>query len=214
MDFDGTLYQGNSFKAMFKVGKKRYTAKQWLTVYKGVARALALGLIKGKTVFKHEFFKAFARTFKDMEREELEAFFNELVKIGKNEINDELVTKIREHKNNGDTIIVISGALKPFLKAFVKDQKLDVHIISTELLYNSLGRCSGEIGTIMNGDMKVEGLKKWLDHQEQQSNEIWAYADSESDIPLLQYVTHPIVVNPKENMVKIAEQNNWVIFAT
>lgn len=41
---------------------------------------------------------------------------------------------------------------------------------------------------------------------------IWAYADSESDLPLLEFVSHPIVVNPDENMKQIAKNNHWPVF--
>jgi HAD superfamily hydrolase (TIGR01490 family) len=216
VDFDGTLYQGNSFKAMFEIGKKRFTAKEWFMVASGLVRATAVGLTEGKLRFQHEFFKAFARTFESQTSAELDLFFQELVELGKEEVHQELVYKIREHQRKGDTIIVLSGALQPFLKAFTTYLDLDVKIISTELLFDQAGHCTGEIGEIVNGDVKVQRLKAWIEEQPNLnlvSHEIWAYADSESDIPLLNYVTHPMVVNPKTDMLKIAEQNNWPIFA-
>ncbi|RIW29213.1 haloacid dehalogenase-like hydrolase [Bacillus salacetis] len=217
VDFDGTLYQGNSFKAMFQMGQRRFTAKQWATVAAGLGKASAAGALKGKTKFKHEFFKAFAKTFRGKTSEELDLFFQELVEFGKAEVHRDLVLKIQEHQNNGDTVVVLSGALQPFLKAFINDLALDVHVLSTDLLFDQKGHCTGEIGEIINGDAKVKILQKWMGQQEhltdEQAKEIWAYADSEADIPLLQYVTHPILVNPKQEMVKVAEKNSWSIFA-
>ncbi|WP_335873057.1 HAD family hydrolase [Bacillus sp. 2205SS5-2] len=218
VDFDGTLYQGNSFKTMFQIGKKRFKTKQWTVVAGGLVKASALGVVKGKNTFRHEFFKAFAKTFKGKTNAELEDFFQELVNFGRDDIHHNLVRKIREHQKNGDTVILLSGALQPFLKAFTKDLKLDAHVISTELLFTKNGHCKGELGQIINGEVKVEKLTKWIKEQqyvsEETTEEIWAYADSESDIPLLNHVTHPIVVNPKEDMMKIAEQNKWSIFAS
>ncbi|WP_456275138.1 HAD family hydrolase [Bacillus sp. AK128] len=215
VDFDGTLYQGNSFKAMFEIGKKRFTTKQWLAVIQGLIKAVFIGLRKGKISFQHEFFKAFAKTFKGQTAEELDIFFQDLVELGKSEIHHKLVSKIKEHQRNGDTIIILSGALHPFLVAFTNYLGLEVEVISTKLLFDQRGFCSGEIGQIINGNVKVEKLKDWIDHQQSnQTEEIWAYADSESDIPLLKFVTHPVVVNPKEDMMKIAKQNQWKIFAS
>ncbi|WP_223702379.1 HAD family hydrolase [Sutcliffiella deserti] len=217
VDFDGTLYQGNSFKAMFQIGKERFTTKQWATVAAGLVKASAGGLLKGKNKFRHDFFRAFAKTFKGKTTEELDLFFQELVNFGKAEVHQNLVLKIREHQDKGDTVIVLSGALQPFLKAFIKDLQLDVHVLSTELLFNREGLCTGEIGQIVNGDIKVKKLQEWMLQQHISVNstkEIWAYADSASDIPLLHYVSNPILVNPKEDMVKIAEQNQWSIFAS
>ncbi|MRG86088.1 HAD family hydrolase [Salinibacillus xinjiangensis] len=215
VDFDGTLYQGNSFKVMFQAGKKTFGLKQWGVVFTGMLKSLWLGLIRGKNALRLQFFKAFAKTFKGKTTEELEDFFQELVHIGKEEVNRGLVQTIKEHQRNGDTIILLSGALHPFLEAFAKELQLDVHIISTELKLDSSGLCTGEVGQIINGDEKVRQVEKWLEKAElNHTNEIWAYADSESDIPLLNYVEHPIVVNPNQDMKLIAKKNKWPIFAS
>lgn len=217
VDFDGTLYQGNSFKVMFQVGKKQFTLKQWGTVFGGMVKAAAIGLVRGKNAFRHQFFKAFAMTFRGKTTSELDVYFQELVNVGKADVHENLVLQIQEHQKNGDTVILLSGALHPFLKAFTKELQLDVHIISTELLFDQKNLCTGEIGQIINGDEKVNKLQEWLDEKsimDQSSTEIWAYADSESDIPLLHFVTHPVVVNPKDDMKKIAKQNKWTIFAS
>ncbi|MBU9712569.1 HAD family hydrolase [Evansella tamaricis] len=218
VDFDGTLYQGDSFKAMFKMGKRHFNWKQWGTVLGGVVKSVGFGIVKGKTALKHEFFKSFASTFKGKTPEELDIFFQELVIMADNEVNHHLVNKIREHQEDGDTVIILSGALRPFLEAFSKRLDLDTKIISTELLYDQNNICTGKIGTIINGDEKVLKVQEWLkDHVTSDGSyeyEIWAYADSESDIPLLHFVEHPIVVNPDQDMKKIAIENQWPIFAS
>ncbi len=43
---------------------------------------------------------------------------------------------------------------------------------------------------------------------------IWAYADSESDIPLLEFVHYPVVVNPKADLKTVAFQRKWPILAS
>ncbi|MGD6804495.1 HAD family hydrolase [Rossellomorea vietnamensis] len=217
VDFDGTLYQGNSFKAMFSVGKETFTAKQWAIVAAGLAKASVGGLLKGKNKFRHDFFRAFAKTFKGKTTEELDLFFQELVDHGKEEVHHTLVSRIHDHQSNGDTVIVLSGALQPFLNAFIKHLQLkDVHVLSTELQFDQDGQCTGEIGQIVNGDVKVAKLQEWMNQQHPTENppkEVWAYADSESDIPLLHFVSNPVLVNPKQGMLKVAEENKWAIFA-
>ncbi|WP_088034238.1 HAD family hydrolase [Evansella clarkii] len=221
VDFDGTLFQGNSFNVMFQAGRKQFKLRDWGIVSAGLAKSAVLGAVKGKEALRHEFFKSFARTFKGKTNEELDIFFQELVDHGKKEVHHDLINTIRMHQENGDTVIVLSGALLPFLKAFTNEVKLDVHVISTELLFDEKGRCTGQIGEIVNGDVKVRKVQEWLDQLSKESlpsngkeSEIWAYADSASDIPLLQYVQYPVVVNPKDEMKKIAEENEWKIFAS
>lgn len=213
VDFDGTLYRGDSFKMMFMAVKKDFKGKQWAILFAGLMKSLYLWITKGKEAFRLQFFKSFAKSFEGKTAEQLDNFFYQLVLLGKEDIHMDLIKKIKEHQANGDTIIILSGALHPFLKAFVKEVDLDVHVISTELLYDESGLCTGEIGTIINGEKKVDKVLEWIEiHNNCKKTEIWAYADSESDIPLFRFVQYPIVVNPNEGMKKIANENNWPIF--
>lgn len=216
VDFDGTLFQGNSFKIMFVAAKKDFTLKDWGIVFVGLLKSIFYRITKGKEAFRHQFFKSFAKSFKGKTNEQLDTFFKSLVLLGKEDIHTDLINKIKEHQQNGDTIIILSGALHPFLKAFVKEVDLQgVHVISTELIVDENGICTGEIGTIINGNEKVKKVEEWLRiNQIENVDEIWAYADSNTDIPLFKYAKYPIVVNPDEEMKKIAEDNNWPIFAS
>src|SRR5699024_5677258 len=126
------------------------------------------------------------RAFKGKTTEELDRFFHKLVDIGRNEVHDGLIHKISEHQQNGDTVVILSGALMPFLRAFTKEMGLDVHIISTELQFDGDGVCTGNIGPVVNGKEKVARVKNWLDEHGHvpDKEDVWAYADSDSDIPL------------------------------
>ncbi|SEP84852.1 HAD-superfamily subfamily IB hydrolase, TIGR01490 [Virgibacillus subterraneus] len=214
VDFDGTLFQGNSFKVMFQAAQKDFNIKQWAVVGAGVIKAAVNGILKGKNAFRISFFKAFAKSFKGKSETEMDEFFRKLVDIGREDIHQGLVKKIQEHQEQGDEIIVLSGALHPFLKAFTREVNLQVHIISTELQYDQNGICTGEIGIVINGDEKVNKVRKWINDENNitGSVEVWAYADSLSDFPLFQFANHPIVVNPDEAMKKLAEKYNWPIF--
>ncbi|HLQ72355.1 MAG TPA: HAD family hydrolase [Bacillota bacterium] len=217
VDFDGTLFKGNSFQAMFQTAKKDFTWKEWSVVGLGLVKAAGKGLTKGKEAFKHGFFMAFARSFRGKTKHELDTFFKELVQMARDDVNEELIDRIREHQKNGDTVIVLSGALHPFLEAFVDAVGLDVRIISTGLQFDHAGICTGEVDQIVNGQVKVDRVEQWIqmsaaDGEMSPVPEIWAYADSLSDVPLLQFVNHPVVVNPKKDMLEAAEQYSWPIF--
>lgn len=212
VDFDGTLFLGSSFKAMVEAGRKEFGTKEWSIVTGGLTKAAASGISKGKNAFRIQFFKSFAKTFKGKSRKELDVFFNKLLDIREENINRPLVEKVKEHQKNGDAVIVLSGALKPFLTAFLKRVALDVPVISTELMFYPNGICTGETGTMINGTEKVKCVEEFIFQNGLEANDIWAYADSKSDIPLLQYAERPIVVNPSKDMRKIAEENDWAVF--
>ena len=39
----------------------------------------------------------------------------------------------------------------------------------------------------------------------------WAYSDSESDLPMLRAVGHPVVVNPDAQLARIAREEGWEV---
>ena len=39
----------------------------------------------------------------------------------------------------------------------------------------------------------------------------WAYSDSESDLPMLRLVGHPVAVNPDAELAKVAREEGWEI---
>lgn len=217
VDFDGTLFKGDSFRVMFQAAKKEYTWREWGVVATGLLKAAGKGVTGGKEAFKNGFFKAFTRSFKGKSKQELDSFFQELIRVGKDQINIQLVECMKQHQKNGDTVIVLSGAFRPFLEAFLHEVKLDAHIISTELHFDDSGISTGGIVQFVNGNVKVEKVKEWL-HRYSHPNgtedvsKTWAYADSVSDAYLLEFVDYPVVVNPKKDMQEVAKQRSWPIF--
>ena len=39
----------------------------------------------------------------------------------------------------------------------------------------------------------------------------WAYSDSESDLPMLRAVGHPVAVNPDAALARVAREEGWEI---
>lgn len=215
VDFDGTLFQGDSFKLMFQAGTKKFSIRGWSTVLSGSISALYLRATNGKDAFRSKFFKSFAETFKGKTKEELNNFFQLLIEMGKDQINQQLVDQILYHQKSGHQVIILSGALQPFLDALTRRLRLDVITIGTELKYDENGICTGETSHLLNGDLKVKAVTDWLKNEQIHLDEVemWAYADSESDIPLLRFVQHPILVNPKNDAIReIAKENHWPLF--
>ena len=108
--------------------------------------------------------------------------------------------------------MIISGALQPLLEVFVQQLNIRADAIGTELLYDKEGIFTGEIGKNNHGEDKVIKLKLWIKENNADNETIWAYADSESDIPLLEFSHKAIVVQPSVNMRKLAQSKGWEIF--
>lgn len=213
VDFDGTLYQYNSVITTLKVGKTMFTLKQWLHVIKNIVKGIANKNTGGKIDFQILFLESFFLQMNGKNMEELHKFFMSLVKTGHQGINYGLVSRLAEHSENGDRIVILSGALQPFLEVFIRQLDIQADAIGTSLFYDEMGTCTGKIGKLNRGIEKVNRLKFWISQNNAEGEMVWAYADSESDIPLLEFADKAIVVRPSNALKKVAELKGWETFA-
>lgn len=58
-------------------------------------------------------------------------------------------------------------------------------------------------------DGKAEAIRRVADEQGIDLSESYAYSDSESDLPMLRAVGHPVVVNPDAELARIARAEGW-----
>lgn len=214
VDFDGTLFKGDSFKLMFQARKEEFGIREWAIIIAGSVKSIAKGIFQGKEALKKHFFLTFAKTFKGKSKEEITAFFNKLVHTGKSKIDEELVQMMRTEKENGNEVILLSGALTPYLEAAMREVQLDVPIIGTNLIFNKKEKCTGQTSGYISGNEKVNAVKTLLMKKEmdRSNTTVWAYADSESDLPLLHFADKPVVVNGNKKMNETAKINHWIIY--
>jgi len=214
VDFDGTLYQHSSVMTTLKVGKTMFTPKQWFYVIKDVVKGI-VNRTKGERIdFQVLFLGSFFLQMKGKNMKELHNFFISLVETGQQGINYDLVSRLVEHSGNGDLIVILSGALQPFLEIFVQRLDIRADVIGTSLFYDKKGTCTGKIGKLNRGIEKVNRLKLWISENNAEGKTVWAYADSESDIPLLEFADKAIVVRPSNALKKIAELRGWETFTS
>ena len=63
---------------------------------------------------------------------------------------------------------------------------------------------------------KVIRLEAWLASRGQTLADFaqsWFYGDSQSDVPLMERVTHPVVVAPDDALAELARQRNWPVIS-
>jgi HAD superfamily hydrolase (TIGR01490 family) len=61
------------------------------------------------------------------------------------------------------------------------------------------------------GQGKVTWARRWLDEQGGSLDRAWFYSDSLSDVPMLQAVAHPVVVNPDPRLARLAVRRGWPV---
>ena len=73
------------------------------------------------------------------------------------------------------------------------------------------GRYSGEMEFYAYGPFKAEAMRELADSVGLDLEESWAYSDSYTDLPMLEAVGHPVVVNPDRVLAKVARERSWEV---
>src|SRR5437899_4297513 len=66
-------------------------------------------------------------------------------------------------------------------------------------------------GPFVYGQGKAIAIREMAEREDIDLAASWAYSDSESDLPMLRTVGHPVVVNPDANLARIARGEGWEI---
>lgn len=207
-DLDNTIIKGQSQKLflsyIFKKGliTRFFYLKLmlWFVLYK-------LGLINNpKKVMEYSF-----RFLKDKDidefREIINDFFEQKLKYN---IFDDILKIIKEHKSKKRKTLIISNAIS-FIPQRVADFLGIDYSIGTELEQEN-NKFTGKIkGDIIYSKKKVIAINYFIRKNKISLDGSYGYSDHHSDLPFLQIVDNPIVVNPDNNLEKKAKKEGWPI---
>lgn len=130
-----------------------------------------------------------------------------------------LLPKAREiiawHAARGDLAVVVTAA-NSFITGPIARMYGIEHLLASDPEERD-GEFTGEIaGTPCFHEGKVARLEAWLDERGRALTdfaESYFYGDSQSDIPLLERVTHPVVVQPDTRLAEIARERGWRVIS-
>ena len=129
------------------------------------------------------------------------------------QLNLSVIDMLKKHRAKGTDIILVSNAIYPIVKIVGEYLRID-HILCTQVHSNS-DRFSGTIdGELMYGVNKLIAVKKFIEEGGEMYKKTWVYADHQSDIPLLEWSSDAVAVNPDGTLLKTARRKNWQIITT
>jgi fatty acyl-CoA reductase len=115
---------------------------------------------------------------------------------------------LRKHKQMGHRVVLLSGALD-FLLDPLKDLADDVLCAS---LQEENGSYTGELsGAPVAGEARARMLASYARRRGVDLRRSYAYADSISDLPMLEAVGNPVAVNPDRRLAAAAKSREWKI---
>lgn len=117
------------------------------------------------------------------------------------------VRRVRQHRAVGHTTVLITGALRPLTRPLAP---LFDHIEAADLAVDGGGRCTGHLAASpLVGEARAGFVREFARSHRIDLSASFAYADSYSDLPLLESVGNPVAVRPDVALFRHARRKNW-----
>lgn len=119
---------------------------------------------------------------------------------------------LQKHRDAGHRLLIIT-ATNRFITGPIAAELGVADLIATEPEMQGeryTGKVSG-VPCYQHG--KIERLEQWLAATGESAEGCWFYSDSRNDIPLLEYATHPVAVDPDEPLRAHAASNSWPVLS-
>jgi len=122
-----------------------------------------------------------------------------------------IIERVREHQKAGHTLVLVSASLRYMLVPVIKDLGFQ-NLLCTDLEIAGDGRLTGKTeGPICIDQHKRVAVKKLAQEKDIYLDQSYAYGNHHSDIPMLEAVGNPAVVEPTVPLKKKAIENGWPI---
>ena len=121
-------------------------------------------------------------------------------------------TLLDKHRAQGDDLLIITATNRFITEPIARRYGINQLLATEPELVD--GEYTGNVsGTPCFQTGKVERLQDWLQQHQRSLDDSWFYSDSHNDLPLLQAVTHPVAVDPDEQLKHHAQAQGWPIIS-
>ncbi len=139
-----------------------------------------------------------------------EKFYSEYLKP---HLAPNIVSRVNFHKNKGHVLVLISGSVRYMLEPVIKDLDFD-QLLCTDREVGRDGFMTGKPeGPVCVDQNKKRLTLKLAERIGLDLGKSYAYGNHQSDLPLLELVGHPHVVEPSTLLAKVAHQKSWPILS-
>jgi HAD superfamily hydrolase (TIGR01490 family) len=187
------------------------------------------GLLSGSTLAKagiaQAYYQAFGADHAQMERakEELSNLISgwsrhEVASVVEETVDQvvsplvyaEALAIMDEHKGAGRRVIVVSASPEEIVRPLCRYLGIE-DVIATRSEVDSDGFYTGKIELYAYSEGKARAMLDLAAAEGIDLDKSYAYSDSITDLPMLEAVGHPIVVNPDGELAAIAEERGWEV---
>nr|WP_234800138.1 HAD-IB family hydrolase [Mycolicibacterium diernhoferi] len=121
----------------------------------------------------------------------------------------EAANLIADHKLCGRDVVVVSASGEEIVAPIARALGA-THAMATRMVVED-GKYTGEVGFYCYGEGKAEAIRELAAREGYALEHCYAYSDSITDVPMLEAVGHPSVVNPDRALRKEAAARSWPV---
>ncbi len=206
-DVDGTLVETNVVEYFLWMRLRAQPLEEWPAFMADMARKAPRWLYLERRS-RAEFQRSFYREYEGLDPEVMKRLGREaLDAVTLRRIYPEGMRRIREHRRAGHRVLLLTGALDVVVEPLA--ELLEVEVDCAHLLVKD-GRLTGDLQSPPPaGEARSALLEEYAANTGVVLGESFAYADSLSDLPMLELVGTPIAVNPDARLSQVAGQRGW-----
>ena len=206
-DVDGTLVETNVVEYYLWMRLRAQPVRDWPSFLGRMASEAPRWLWLERRS-RAEFQRTFYRQYDGLDAAEIRRLGREaLHEVTLRRIYPEGIRRIREHKRAGHRVLLLTGALDFVVGPLA--ELLEVEVDCASLLERD-GRLTGDLSAPPPaGEARSTLLLEYAARFGVDLTSSFAYADSLSDLPMLEEVGSPVVVNPDARLSQVAGQRGW-----
>jgi HAD superfamily hydrolase (TIGR01490 family) len=118
---------------------------------------------------------------------------------------------IAAHKLCGRDVVVVSASGEEIVAPIARALGA-THAMATRMVVEG-GKYTGDVAFYCYGEGKVQAIRELAARERYPLEHCYAYSDSMTDLPMLEAVGHPSVVNPDRSLRKEANERGWPVLA-
>lgn len=115
---------------------------------------------------------------------------------------------IASHRDRGHRLLIITATnefvTRPIARLLGIEELLGCGVELQDGVFT--GRATG---TLTYREGKVQRLREWLAIENEELDGAWFYSDSHNDLPLLEQVANPVLVDPDEILAGVGGERGW-----
>ena len=209
-DLDRTLLRRSSALALAGSFRKRGVISRWQML-----RAAAWQLLFVARGASHESVRRAAedglRLLAGYSPEELRELVAEAMEpILRPLVYAEPLHLVKQHRERGEKVYIVSATLQEIVDAIAADLGFD-GALGTVIEVKD-GKYTGRAVRSLHAEAKADCIRVLAEREGYDLAECTAYSDSHTDLPFLEAVGHPVVVNPDRKLRRVAAERQWPVF--